>query len=400
MFDSTGVPLPPRQDIGENWATDAIVVPGNVQSLYLWNDVYEGISSSTTRGRLTALNGDSLTPNMRFDAGSWGYNSLGGAVWLSDSTFIVAWSQSDLLPHIMGRSGSLSVPNTATLLLLSDSSSLQSNSYYMHLATHEQADRFVATWMQGIMNQNTDTLHLRLFSKSTLPLGPSIAVVPDSAHATPRWYAVAMYPNGGIYIVWTAQTPGGTWNVYMVKYSKDGLPEGTITTINAAPEAQRPKAEVAMDKDGSAVVVWDSDESAATQIRAQRFNADGSSHGGNFLVCGKLDSVNQADPAISIRNGRVYVLWTEGNQIRGRVFGFDDNTFSVPPAMTFPEKIELNQNFPNPFNPSTTIRFGLPTRSHVTLSIFNTLGQKVATLVTGTQEAGYHEVRFDAVNSV
>jgi hypothetical protein len=110
--------------------------------------------------------------------------------------------------------------------------------------------------------------------------------------------------------------------------------------------------------------------------------------------------VNQADPAISIRNGRVYVLWTEGNQIRGRVFGFDDNTFSVPPAMTFPEKIELNQNFPNPFNPSTTIRFGLPTRSHVTLSIFNTLGQKVATLVTGTQEAGYHEVRFDAVNSV
>jgi len=61
-----------------------------------------------------------------------------------------------------------------------------------------------------------------------------------------------------------------------------------------------------------------------------------------------------------------------------------------------PEAFALDQNYPNPFNPSTTIRFGLPYRSHVTLTIYSLLGQEVAELVNGEMDAGHHEVRFDA----
>lgn len=58
----------------------------------------------------------------------------------------------------------------------------------------------------------------------------------------------------------------------------------------------------------------------------------------------------------------------------------------------------LDQNYPNPFNPSTTILYGLPSRSHVTLSVFNTLGQQVSNLVQAEQDAGYHEVKFDGAD--
>lgn len=66
------------------------------------------------------------------------------------------------------------------------------------------------------------------------------------------------------------------------------------------------------------------------------------------------------------------------------------------PGVGVPRICVLEQNYPNPFNPSTTIRYGLPGRSHVTLSVFNTLGQLVAVIQEGEQEAGFHRAVFDA----
>ena len=61
-----------------------------------------------------------------------------------------------------------------------------------------------------------------------------------------------------------------------------------------------------------------------------------------------------------------------------------------------PNGYSLKQKYPNPFNPSTKIAFGLPQRSNVSLNVFNALGEQVAELVNGTLEAGTHTYNFDA----
>ncbi|MBN2571712.1 MAG: T9SS type A sorting domain-containing protein [Ignavibacteriales bacterium] len=58
----------------------------------------------------------------------------------------------------------------------------------------------------------------------------------------------------------------------------------------------------------------------------------------------------------------------------------------------------LEQNFPNPFNPSTSIKFSIPEAGFVTLKIYNLLGQEVATLVKEQMNAGTREVKFNASN--
>ncbi|WP_457651635.1 FG-GAP-like repeat-containing protein [Rhodocaloribacter sp.] len=61
-----------------------------------------------------------------------------------------------------------------------------------------------------------------------------------------------------------------------------------------------------------------------------------------------------------------------------------------------PDDFALAPNYPNPFNPRTTIPFALPRAAHVTLTVFDLLGRPVATLVDGRRAAGTHRVTFDA----
>ena len=77
-----------------------------------------------------------------------------------------------------------------------------------------------------------------------------------------------------------------------------------------------------------------------------------------------------------------------------------DGTFSysktIEVEIAAPSSFALEQNFPNPFNPSTTIKFSIPVEADVKLNVYNTLGQEVAEVLNARLTEGYHEAEFDA----
>jgi len=66
---------------------------------------------------------------------------------------------------------------------------------------------------------------------------------------------------------------------------------------------------------------------------------------------------------------------------------------------TTPNRFSLKNNFPNPFNPFTTLHYNLPEQAHVTITIYNLMGREVTRLVNTTQKAGFKSVQWNAVDS-
>ncbi len=62
---------------------------------------------------------------------------------------------------------------------------------------------------------------------------------------------------------------------------------------------------------------------------------------------------------------------------------------------SIPDKVQLNDNYPNPFNPETVIRYGVPEQTEVQLNVYDVLGRKVQTLINEQKSPGRYEVNFD-----
>ena len=117
-----------------------------------------------------------------------------------------------------------------------------------------------------------------------------------------------------------------------------------------------------------------------------------------------IDSLMQA----GLSNGSIDINWTVYASD-----GMDDTEASNGPRalhidagwalgvndeLGIPDVFALHQNYPNPFNPVTSIRFDVPEESRVLLDIYNVTGQKVATLVNGNMQPGFHSIRWNGTN--
>jgi hypothetical protein len=103
--------------------------------------------------------------------------------------------------------------------------------------------------------------------------------------------------------------------------------------------------------------------------------------------------------AIRCRGGSCYYVDDSENPFKAILVQYaeiHDPTAIKTRDLVQPTAIRLYQNYPNPFNPKTIINYELRMTNDVELSIYNSLGQKVATLVSDRKEAGWHQVEWDA----
>jgi hypothetical protein len=156
---------------------------------------------------------------------------------------------------------------------------------------------------------------------------------------------------------------------------------------------------VSLSSDGNTAIVGgyaDNSDVGAAWVFA-RSGGVWTQRGNKLVGTGAVGNAKQGSVSLSSDGNTALVGGEYDNSAKGAAWVFTRTGTSVQEqAATVPSQWLLEPNYPNPFNPSTTIRYGVPERSPVSLAIFNTLGQRVTELVNGEVEAGYHEVKFDA----
>ncbi len=138
--------------------------------------------------------------------------------------------------------------------------------------------------------------------------------------------------------------------------------------------------------------------STATETNSNQFIVERKISGGEWTETGTVKAAGTSTTT------KTY-SFSEKNLAAGkysyrlRQIDFDGSTQTfdaVEVEVGVPTAFDLSQNYPNPFNPSTRINFAIPTAANVTLEVFDISGQKIATLVSGFLNAGYHFVDMDA----
>ncbi len=220
-------------------------------------------------------------------------------------------------------------------------------------------------------------LHLSQITGLTPPLQVAIVIF------DPDHYSVPGSPwgtNGNYYKQWWGSEWGGTWRT--LNFVETNVPV-ELTSFTAKLVS------------GKVNLEW----KTATETNNKGFEVERSLDKISFNSIAFVDGKGTTTSANSYAYQDKNIA--EGKTYYYRLKQIDyDGTYEysnvIEAKNDVPEVFSLKQNYPNPFNPSTSIKFGLPVDSRVTLQVYNMIGQVVATLADGNYSAGTHNVNFDA----
>lgn len=238
-----------------------------------------------------------------------------------------------------------------------------------------------------------------------------IVVMSDSLNQNKPQIALDM--RGNIYVAWNDYRSGTNQDIYAQKLSPAGIrlwPVEGKPIATAAGEQYTPA--LLTEWDNGVYMLWTDNRGFYRDIYGTHIDSNGveadtpddwwvPQDGG--VICGSYD--DQEFPAVAAdETAGVFAVWADerasGKEPLKNIWGnrINDGTVSVSriESPVTPGNYSLEQNYPNPFNPSTSIVFSIPRNDRVELSIYNTLGQQVSTLIDRVLTAGQYQVQFNA----
>lgn len=274
------------------------------------------------------------------------------------------------------------------------------NHYFADVATNGEV--LVVCWQDGRQEVNFDIT--AQFYDINGPTGQNLKVnAGDLAGILNIWPSVAMNSSGASVVVWGDARITSAGDVYGQRFNAAGAPVGDNFRISNGRGEIMDRPEVAMLNNGNFMVVW-TDSSAvfgddAFRAMGRQFTADAQPIDEPFVIPGV--EVPSGLVNIASDGNAYYCAWLDGRDqsaywnVYAKKFG-PAVTGVESAAAAMPRNFELADAYPNPFNPETTIAFSIAQTSHVEISVFNTVGERVAILAEAPFEAGDHEVIFSA----
>ncbi len=289
---------------------------------------------------------------------------------------------------------------------------------------------FVVVWHSATQDGNGYGVYGQRYNTDGTRAGGEFQINQET-YFNQWWTEAASDDFGSFAVVWETYTREGRNDIFIRRYYKDGTAHSGESRVNSFLGEDQEKPDIASRYDGNLVVVWQSrtQDGSGYGIYGQRFTAgtvpvvfSGLSAdvvGGSVRLRWDIDSDEPVSELAVLRESRdggypvavtipdgsrsyqdtpdrpgtytysVVAKSESGNEYRSR-----DVTVSVVSAV-----VELFQNHPNPFNPSTLIVYQLDEERQVDLAVYDVRGARVAVLVSEIKAAGKHEVLWDGRNT-
>ncbi len=397
FLSASGSIVGPRISLGRAGSNPMVAFDGT-NYLFVWTDIFPRLAGGDTNG-IGNLYGQFISPsgnlvgtmftfvtgaNIKFGQGR-------GGITFNDTTYLLTYCKGGnhtdyLYGQRVSRSGNL-IGGPIQI----------SGSYARETAIAFDGTNYLVAWCKVEHPSVDKDIYGQFVSKSGTLVGSNF-LIDGGQYASDN--PVTLTFDGSRYLVAfheQAADVSERWNIFARFVSTSGA----IAQRFMVCDSTKNPTYAAAAFDGTEYLITWMEFGGQPRVRGRFFTASGTPvdtaftafgmTGGKYPVGGVGGFVNGRYILSATRldtaraNGDVYGLF-----LQPRSTGVDDNMNAIP------AEFALKQNFPNPFNPSTIIRYTLPQSSTVSLSVYNTLSQQVAQLVYAQQEAGYHDVVFNS----